>query len=77
MELYKELIQLIIGAICYYISCIFIVIIVLNDIDDVFEKVNVTANEPLGIGIVISICIFSAIISTVITNSFLKIFKNN
>jgi hypothetical protein len=77
MNFFKELIQLIIGAICYYISCIFIVIIVLNNIDDVFEKVNETANEPLTIGIVISICIFSAIISMIITNSFLKIFKNN
>ena len=77
MELFKELIQFIIGAICYYISCIVIVIIALNDIDDVFEKVNVIANEPLRIGIVISIFIFSAIISTVITKSFLKIFKNN
>lgn len=77
MTLFKELIQFIIGAICFFISYIFTLIIVLNNIGDALERLNETAHEPLSAGLTIGICLFSAIISTVITKSFLKIFKNN
>jgi hypothetical protein len=77
MTLFKELIQFIIGAICFFISYICTLIIILNNIGDALERLEETANEPESIFITISICLFSAIISTVITKSFLKIFKNN
>ena len=77
MTLFKELIQFIISAICFFISYIFSLIIILNNIGDALERLNDTAHEPLSTGLIIGICLFSAIISTVITNSFLKIFKNN
>ena len=77
MTLFKELIQFIIGAICFFISYIFNLIIIQNNIGDVLERLNETAHEPLSTAFTLSICLFSAIISTVITKSFLKIFKNN
>lgn len=76
MTLFRELIQFIIGAICFFISYVFILIITLNNIGDALEKLNETAQEPLSAGLTIGILSFSAIISTVITKSFLKIFKN-
>ena len=76
MTLFKELIQFIIGAICFFISYIFTLIIVLNNIGDALERLNETAHEPLSACLTIGICSFSSIISTVITKSFLKIFKN-
>ena len=76
MTLFKELIQFIIGAICFFISYFFTLIIILNNIGDALERLEETAKEPESIFITISICSFSAIISTVITKSFLKIFKN-
>ena len=77
MTLFKELIQFIIGAICFFISYIFNLIIIQNNIGDVLERLNETAHEPLSTAFTLSICLFSGIISTVITKSFLKIFKNN
>lgn len=77
MNFFKELIQFIIGAICFFISYIFTLIIILNNIGDALERLNETAHEPLSTGLIIGICLFSTIISTVITKSFLKIFKNN
>ena len=77
MTLFKELIQFIIGAICFFISYIFTLIIILNNIGDALERLEKSENEPESIFITISICLFSAIISTIITKSFLKIFKNN
>lgn len=76
MTLFKELIQFIIGAICFFITYVFTLIIVLNNIGDALERVNETAHEPSSAYLIIGICLFSAIISTVITKSFLKIFKN-
>jgi hypothetical protein len=77
MTFFRELIQFIIGAICFFISYIFTLIIIINNIGDALEKLNETAHEPLSVYLTIGICLFSAIISTVITKSFLKIFKNN
>lgn len=77
MTLFKELIQFIIGAICFFISYFFTLIIILNNIGDTLERLNETAHEPLSTVITLGTCLFSAIISTVITKSFLKIFKNN
>lgn len=76
MNFFKELIQFIIGAICFFISYIFTLIIILNNIGDTLERLNETAHEPLSTCLTIGICLFSAIISTIITKSFLKIFKN-
>lgn len=77
MSLFKELIQFIIGAICFFISYIFNLIIIQNNIGDVLERLNETAHESLSTAFTLGICLFSGIISTVITKSFLKIFKNN
>jgi hypothetical protein len=77
MTLFRELIQFIIGAICFFISYIFTLIIIINNIGDALEKINETAHEPLSAYLTIGTCLFSAIISTVITKSFLKNFKNN
>ena len=77
MTLFKELIQFIIGAICFFISNIFTLIIVLNNIGETLERLNKTVHEPLSIALLIGILLFSAIISTIITKSFLRIFKNN
>lgn len=77
MTLFKELIQFIIGAICFFILYIFNLIIVLNNIGDALERLNETAHEPLSAGLTIGILLYSAIISAVITKSFLKFFKNN
>ena len=76
MTLFQELIRFIIGAICFCISYVFTLIIVLNNIGDALERLNETAQEPLSACLTIGICLFSAIISTVITKSFLKIFNN-
>lgn len=76
MNFFKELIQFIIGVICFFISYIFTLIITLNNIGDALERLNETAHEPLSTCLTIGICLFSAIISTVITKSFLKIFNN-
>ena len=77
MTFFQELTKFIIGAICFFISYIFTLIIIINNIGDALEKINETAHEPLSACLTIGICLFSAIISTVITKSFLKIFKNN
>ena len=76
MGFFKELIQFIIGAICFFISYNFTLIIVLNNIGDALERLNETVSEPLSAGIFIGILLFSAIISAVITKSFLSILKN-
>jgi hypothetical protein len=76
MGFFKELIQFIIGAICFFISHIFTFIIVLNNIGDTLERLNETVHEPSSIALTIGIVLFSAIISTVITKSFLRILKN-
>lgn len=77
MTLFQELIKFIIGAVCFFISYFFTLIIILNNIGDTLERLNEIAHEPLSTVITLGICLFSAIISTVITKSFLKIFKNN
>ena len=77
MTLFQELIKFIIGAVCFIISYIYTLIIILNNIGDALERLNETAHEPLSSCLMVGICLFSAIISTVITKSFLKIFKNN
>lgn len=77
MNFFQELIQFIIGAICFFISYILTLIIILNNIGDALVKLNETAHEPLSTCLIIGTCLFSAIISTVITKSFLKILKNN
>ena len=77
MGFFKKLIQFIIGAICFFISYNFTLIIVLNNIGDALERLNKTANEPLSIVLLIGILLFSAIISAIITKSFLRVFKNN
>ena len=76
MTLFQELIRFIIGVICFFISYIFTLIIILNNIGDALERLNETAHEPLSDYLIIGIYLFSAIISTVITQSFLKIFNN-
>ena len=76
MTLFQELIRFIIGAICFFISYVVTIVFTLNNIGDALERLEETANEPESIFITISICLFSAIISTIITKSFLKIFKN-
>lgn len=76
MTLFQELIKFIIGAICFFISYIFTLIIILNNIGDALERLNETAHESLSAYLSIGICLFSAIISTIITKSFLKIFNN-
>lgn len=76
MTLFQELICFIIGVICFFISYIFTLIIILNNIGDVLERLNETAHEPLSAYLTIGILLFSTIISTVITKSFLKIFNN-
>ncbi len=77
MTFFQELIKFITGAICFFISYIFTLIIILNNIGDALEKINETAHEPLSTCLTIGIGSFSAIISAVITKSFLNIFKNN
>ena len=76
MTLFQELIRFIFGAICFFISYVFTLIIVLNNIGDTLERLNETAHEPSSTGIIIGIGLFSAIISAVITKSFLKFFNN-
>lgn len=76
MTLFQELIRFIFGAICFFISYVFTLIIVLDNIGDALERLNETVHEPLSAGLTIGILSFSAIISTVITKSFLKIFNN-
>ena len=77
MKIFKEFIQFIIGAICFFISYNFTLIIVLNNIGNVLERLNETVHEPLSIALLICMLLFSAIISVIITKSFLRIFKNN
>ena len=77
MTLFQEFIKFIIGAICFFISYIFTLIIIINNIGDALERLNEIAHEPLSTCLTIGICLFSAIISAVITKSFLNIFKNN
>ena len=74
MKFFKELIQFIIGAICFFISYNFTLIIVMNNIGDALERLNETVHEPLSIGLLICMLLFSAIISAIITKSFLRIF---
>lgn len=76
MTLFQELIKFIIGVICFFISAIFTLIIILNNVGDALERLNETAHEPLSRVFTLGICLFSAIISTIITKSFLKNFKN-
>lgn len=76
MTLFQELIRFIFGTICFFISYVFTLIIVLNNIGDALERLNETVHEPLSAVLTIGILSFSAIISTVITKSFLKIFNN-
>lgn len=76
MTFFQEFIRFIIGAMCFFISYVFTLIIVLNNIGETLERLNETAHEPLSTGIIIGICLFSAIISAVITKSFLKLFNN-
>lgn len=77
MGFFKELIQFIIGAICFFISYNFTLIIVLNNIGEALERLNETVHGPLSIALLIGILLFSAIISTIITKSFLRLLKNN
>lgn len=77
MGFFKELIQFIIGVICFFISYNFTLIIVINNIGDALKRLNETVHEPLSIALLIGILLFSTIISTIITESFLKILKNN
>lgn len=76
MTLFQEFIKFIIGAICFFISYSYTLIIVLNNIGDALERLNETAHEPLSTCLMIGIYLFGAIISTIITKSFLKIFNN-
>ena len=77
MTLFKELIQFIIGAICFFISYISTMLIILNNIGDALERLNETGHELFNTCLITGMYLFGAIISTVITKSFLKIFNNN
>lgn len=76
MTLFQEFIRFIFGTVCFFLSYVFTLIIVLNNISDTLERLNETAHEPLSTGIIIGIGLFSAIISAVITKSFLNLLNN-